>query len=500
MSTLSLIAGLLLSQAPAQLPPRPPTDAPVATPAPASDPAPRLPVLTLEQALQQADRQSPDLEVARARLAQADTLSAQAWSAYLPQLTAQGGYTRNSAEANLTLPTSYIVRDVGAPTGPANDPSRPVGPDNPPGSATHFVAVGADYQSVPIQKKDQLGGSLSLRQGLFIPEGYVAIRNAYLGEKQAELSVKDARRAILFGVTRAYLGAASLREVLAVQEQLLEVRRGFERDAQTRFSVGDVPKLAVLRATLDRAQAEQELVRSRNAYANAKSALAALLARPVDFDVQTPEEQKAAEQQATEDAARAEAHALEARLDVAAARVGVDLARGQRRSVAARYLPNLAATGNYNLSNAGGFTGQTSSWNVGLGLSWTLFDGGLREAQLREASGRIAEANGSLRAAEEKARDEVRRARNGLETAEKNLSTAQEQVAVAREGAQQVKRSFELGAATYLEVSDTNSALSQAELAAVAESLNLRLARLELERSVGDFDPAPAAPETESVR
>ncbi|MDY7233047.1 TolC family protein [Hyalangium rubrum] len=500
MHPLSLLAGLLLAQAPAQVPPSPAADAPVVTSAPAATPAPQLPVLTLEEALRQADRQSPDLEVARARLAQADTLSAQAWSAYLPQVTAQGGYTRNSAEANLTLPTSYIVRDVGAPTGPANDPSRPVGPDNPPGGATNFVAVGADYQSVPIQKKDQLGGSISLRQGLIIPEGYVAIRNAYLGEKQATLSVEDARRAILFGVTRAYLGAASLREVLAVQEQLLEVRRGFERNAQARFSVGDVPKLAVLRATLDRARAEQELVRSRNAYTNAKSALATLLARPVDFDVQTPEGQGAVGQSAEKDAASAEAHALEARLDVAASRVGVDVAQGQRRAVAARYLPNLAATGTYNLSNAGGFTGQNSNWSVGLGLSWTLFDGGLREAQLREASGRIAEARATLRASEEKARDEVRRALNDLETTEKNLATAQEQVAVARESALQVKRSFELGAATYLEVSDTNSALAQAELAAVAESLNVRLARLDLERAVGDFDPAPADSAPETVR
>ncbi|WP_224372859.1 TolC family protein [Hyalangium versicolor] len=200
------------------------------------------------------------------------------------------------------------------------------------------------------------------------------------------------------------------------------------------------------------------------------------------------------------DPASAEAHALEARFDVAASRVGVDVARGQRRAVAARYLPNLAATGTYNLSNAGGFTGQNSSWSVGLGVSWTLFDGGLREAQLREASGRIAEANAALRAAEEKARDEVRRARDDLETTEKNLTTAQEQVVVARESAQQVKHSFELGAATYLEVSDANSALAQAELAAVAESLNVRLARLELARAVGDFDPTPAAPDTEAVR
>ena len=496
MLTKTLVLAALLAQAPATPPAaEPPADAPVATPAPVPTPslsqpsASELPTLSFEEALVQAEKQNPDLDVARARLRQAQTLGAQAWSGYLPQVQAQGGLTHNSTEATLSQPTRFIVRDTGAPTGPEFDPSRPAGPTNPSGAPTNLEAVGVDPFEIPIQKRNQLAGQISARQGILVPELFPAIKNAYLAEKVSELTTENVRRELLFGVARAYLGAASLRESIAVQEQLLEVRRGFEKDAQARFSVGDVAKIAVLRATLDRTRAEQDLVRSRNAYQAAKSSLAALLARPVDFDVALPSGSGVALPEQAADPAQAQKAALDARPDLEASRTGVELAFGQRRRVTARYLPSLVATGNFLASNSAGFTGASTSWNVGLGVSWNIFDGGLREAQLREANGRIAEAKATQRATEERVKDEVRRARLDLESAEANQVKADEQVKLARESAQLVKNNFEAGVATYLEVTDANTALSGAELSAVNESLNVRLARLALVRAMGLFDP-----------
>lgn len=490
MLTKTLVLAALLAQAPIAA-----ADAPVAAPAAAPStgvplpaqapaaPASELPLLSFEEALTQAEQQNPDLNAARARLRQAQTLGAQAWSGYLPQLRAQGAYTRNSQAAEITLPTSFGVRDTGTPQGPVEDP------ENPGSTRTNLIAVPIDSITASISSENQFTGQLSASQGIFVPELFPAIKNAYLAEKTTELTVENARREVLFGVARAYLGAASLRESIDVQEQLLEVRRGFEKDAQARFSVGDVAKIAVLRATLDRTRAEQDLVRSRNAYQSAKSSLAALLARPVDFDVAPPSGSGVAVPEQANDPAQAQQTALDQRPDLEAARTGVQLANGQRRRVVARYLPNLVATGNYLWSNSGGFTGRATTWNAGLGVSWNLFDGGLREAQLREASGRIAEARANERATEERVKDEVRRARLDLQSAEANQVKADEQVKLARESAQLVKNNFEAGVATYLEVTDANTALSGAELSAVNEGLNVRLARLALVRAMGLFDP-----------
>ncbi|NTX60641.1 TolC family protein [Myxococcus sp. CA051A] len=410
-----------------------------------------LPLLTLQEAIALAEKQSPSLDAARARLQQSKELGNKAWSGYLPSVTASGSYIRNPKELTFALP--------GAP-----DP-------------------------VTLQKQDQLSGQISARQALIVPTLWPAIKNAYLGEKVAGLTAENSRREILFSVAQAYLGAASLREAMAVQEQLLEVRRGFERDAQNRFEVGDVERLALLRATLDRKQAEQEVVRSRNAYATAKSSLAALLARPVDFDVAPPQETAVPLPSETGDVASAEKTALDRRPDASAARLNVDLARGGRKQVLFEYLPNLHATGNVSTSNTAGLTGVASTWTAGLALSWNLFDGGLREANLRESSGKIAEASANLRGTEEKIRDEVRKARSELESAEVNLSTAEERVKLAWESARLAKQSFDAGATTYLQVTDVNATLASAQMSAVTEALNVQLSRLALARATGLFDP-----------
>ncbi|NRD42951.1 TolC family protein [Corallococcus exiguus] len=443
----ALLSSVLLTQAPGV------SDRPVQTPIPEPKvaPATAFPLLSLEEAIALAEKQSPSLDAARARLQQSRELGNKAWSGYLPNVTASGSYTRYPRDVSFALP--------GAP-----DP-------------------------ITLQKKDQLGGQLTARQALIVPTLWPAIQNAYLGEKAAALTAENTRREILFAVAQSYLGAASLREALAVNEQLLDVRRGFERDAEARFQAGDAEKLAVLRATLDRKEAEQAVVRSRNAYAIARSALAALLARPVDFDVAPPQGNAVTVPTEAGDAEGAEKTALDRRPDAAAARLNVDVARGGRKQILFEYLPNLYANGNYSAANTAGLTGQSTTWTAGLSLSWTLFDGGLREANLRESSGKIAEANANLRGLEEKIRDEVRKSRSELESAEVNLSTAEERVKLAWESARLAKQNFDAGATTYLQVTDVNAALANAQLSAVAESLNVRLSRLALMRAMGLFDP-----------
>jgi outer membrane protein TolC len=462
--------------------------APAAAAAEVADHAAAHPLLTLDQALAEAESRNPDLRAARARLRQSEELGAKAWSGYLPGLTASAGYTRNAYGATFPAASSYVVRDLGTPQGAAFDPARPVGADNLPGAVTTEVAVPAGVKNIAIQKLDAWNAEVDFSQALIAPTTFMAIKSAYLAERSATLTTESSRREILYGVASAYISAASFAEVVDVQNELLGVRLLFERDAEARFSIGVVAKVALLRAQIDRARAEQDLVRARNAYESAKSSLAALLARPVDFEVAA----SPAEGEPPADAgiaASADGLALERRPDVAAARVNLDLAVSQRRGVKTQYLPNLALNANTSLSNVAGFTGHHDSWRIGVGLSWTLFDGGLREAQVREAAARVSEAEAARSASEERARDEVRRARLDLESARANRIKAVEQARLARENARLAFKSFQAGTATYIEVTDANSTLSTAERSAVTEDLNVRLARLSLAKALGDGPP-----------
>lgn len=448
-----------------------------------------VPVLTLEEALRQANEQNLDLTAARARLDQSQLLSRRAWANYLPQLSVSGTYTYNSNEATIALPTGYIVRDVGAPQGPAFDPAREPSVDNPPGAQTPFIVLPAAFIEAQIQRQHQLAGSAQLSLPLIVPALWPQISNAYLAEEAAALSVENARREILFAVIQVYFGAEGLREAIEVQERLLEVNTEHEKDAQLRVEVGAAPRMTLLRAQIERTRAEQDLLRTRNSYAAAKSSLAVLLNRAPDFEVIRPE----IAARVPGGPAALIAKAPELRPDVLAAQKNVSIAEGNRRSALYQYLPALSGFARYNLSNTTGFTGEYGTWVAGLQLNWTIWDGGLREIALSESGARIRESEANFQASVARARDEVRRALLDLDSAEANLTKAQEQVRMAQENRQLIDVAFNAGTATSLEVVDANAALRNSELSLINEQLNAQLAVVRLARAAGDFDPLSPA-------
>ncbi|MDY7227490.1 TolC family protein [Hyalangium rubrum] len=448
------------------------------------------PVLTLDEALAEAQRKNPDLKAARARLAQAEQSSRKAWSGYLPTIVASGAYTRNSDEASISLPTVSVIRDVGAPTSAPGDTE---------GTPTNLALIPTEFEEAVIQPLNALNAQLEVRQALIVPTLWAGIQAAAQAEELARLSTEAQRREVLFIVAQAYYGAAAQQESLRAQARLLELNQAREKDTQARFDAGTVTRVALLRAKLDRTRAEQDLLRSRNALASAKLALATLLGRGPDFELAPPPEPLQPRQEGEEMLQ----HALTERPDVAAARKGEELAETNRRGAWYAYLPTVGLSGAYRWSNVGGFTGEATTWLVTLSASWTIWDGGLREATLKEQSAKVAEAEAQREGAEARAREEVLRNQLELESALANRSKASEALELARESQRLTDISFKEGMATYLEVADANAALTAAEVGDVAERLQASLAALRLLKAVGSFSPteppAQLAPNSQSA-
>jgi outer membrane protein TolC len=414
----------------------------------AAQPAPGPGLLTFGDAVREAQARNLDLQAARARLDQARTLGWKAWSYHLPQIVASGTDTRNSAAVPIDL--------------------RPIVP-----------------QPIVFQPLIALSGQAQVTQALIAPSLWFGIAAAQAGEKAAEQGTEAARREILFGVAQLYFGAVGGKFGVQITERQLAVALDHEKDARVRFQAGSAPKVALLRAEIDRAKAEQDLKSAQAGYDSARSALATLLDRAEPgFDVETPPELLP-----PPGVAELEEGAARDRPDVQAAETAVKAAERGRGAVWGRYLPNLGAFGRYLWQDPVGLTGKHESWAVGLALNWTLLDGTLREAELAENGAKVAEAEANLRNARLKARDEVRRARLELDAALANREKARETVELARENQRLVDVNFRAGAATALEASDANAQLTNAELANVTERLKAQLAVLKLLKAAGRFDP-----------
>jgi outer membrane protein TolC len=241
--------------------------------------------------------------------------------------------------------------------------------------------------------------------------------------------------------------------------------------------------VTLLRAEIDRARAEQDLKQAQNRTESAKVVIAALLDRPdVAFDVEVPPAVPL-----PEDLDELEKTALRERPDVRAAATNLRLAESNTQVVWARYFPVLGAFGRYQVADTAGLTGDKDTFTYGLLASWDIFDGGLREADLRESRARTTEADAARRSAENRAVEEVRRARLDRDSAVANRVKAEEQLSLAEETQKLTEVNFRAGAATYLEVSDANTELAEAELAVITETLSADLAGLQLLQTSGLF-------------
>jgi outer membrane protein TolC len=481
MNTLTALAlAVSLAQARAVPAKQPPPAAQAPSGPQAAAPAAPAPAeaITLEQALEAAAKQNLDLRAAQARLRQSKEASWKAWSGYLPQVNLSGAYTRNQFEATITLPTGFYVREF-----PSPEPGQP--PDSTAdGAATNFRLIPAGFAEAIIQKQDQLAGQAEVSQVLFSPPLWFAIRAAYAGEDVASATVDGVKRDILFGVAQAFYGVSSLRRLMQVTEQLLEIAQRQERDSRVRFQAGTIAKVGLLRTEIDRARAEQDLKRARNSYESARLGLALLLNRALDFDIADPPEPAL-----PPNPSELEDAAVRDRSEVHAARANVTLARAARNAAMARYLPSVAAFGRYQLSNIGGFTGENGQWAVGVGAQWQILDGGLRESDIREGNAKMDEAIAAAASTEQKVRNEVRQALLDLDSARANAAKAKEQRDLAAENQRLVDVSYRAGAATAVEQADATAQLRNAETGYTAESLAANLAALRVLRAAGAFKP-----------
>lgn len=475
---LYFAACLIVGIGVAQQEPRPPSTTQTPSTANAASAATQvtLPTLTLEEALQKARKQNIELHIATARLEQARVLSRKAWSAYLPQISVGGSYTRNSNEAKLNLPTSNVVRDVGAPTSPV-DPALP-------GAPTTLAVVPTDFVTRVIQPYNSWQGQAQINQALINPTLWPAINNAYISEDIAKLTNDNVQLQMLYSVARAYLGVVGLQEGLKVRQKLHEVSLAHEKDIQLRVEAGAEPRMTLLRIQQDRLLSAKEVTQAENALASAKLALATLLDLDLtaDFVAEKPNGIVA-----SNDVAELEKTALSQRPDILAAQRNVELANGLRQATIFAYLPSLGFNGVYRYNNVAGFVGSKDVWALTLGVTWNLFDGGLREAQLSEAASRIIEAQENLRLSQLKARQEVAQSLIDIQNAKSNFANAQERVKLARESQRLIDASFKAGGLTYLDLADADAQLTTAELNAVAEDIEVSLSVLSLLKAAGLF-------------
>jgi outer membrane protein len=407
--------------------------------------------VSLEEAYALALRNNPNLQILKERVRQAEVARYRAWSALKPTASCSGTFTHYDTEIVVPLPGA---------------------------------------EPIVIQKQDQFGFTALASLPLFRGPAYPRIGMARQSVELAQLREMRSQQDFLLRVAQAYYLVVTRGDGVSALTRKLEVDRKHLAAAQAQVQVGQAPRSTVLRADLVATQDEQTLRAQRIMLQAAQRQLAILLGVPGSVEASRPSEPASpggSAGQMTESA-------LRDRLDIKAATLSVDLAQKAREAVWWGFLPTLDLSWLYRWSEAAGFAPSNGTWSLFLTLNVPLYDGGNRYADLRDNASKLIEARQQRQALALEVESEIVRLRAEVESASAGVVSAQKAVNLAQTTTEDMEASFEVGAATQLDVLDAAQRLLDAELQLSGTLYQRDLARLALAHAQGQFDPPRRKP------
>ncbi len=503
------------------------------TPAAAATGAPL--VLSVDDAVAIALAQNYALRASRYDVETAEAQVREAWGQILPQVSANGSYTRNVKQAD-----PFAGSDAGGLFGSIgsvgwlafNEEARTDGnPATTPISLAEFQRRQAEgYQAAginlggsdnPFGVPTQITGGVSITQPLFNGSAIPGIRGARTAEQASELGAERQAQIAADNARQAYYAVLlAQRQVGVFESSARRVSRTVEETA-LRVEVGAAPKYDRLTAEVELGNTEAQLIDARasvqTALDNLKLTLGVAVARDVqlqgDLDVQD------AFLYASIPAEDAVETALERRADLTQAALQVELSRLQVRVTKAQRLPSISAFAD--LSYTGSVPDDRSTvlsdpddpfafeqdengffssnyWNpnvsVGVRLSWNLFTGGQRSAQIRQQ--RIAVEQAELQAEQlgESVRLEVAQALRDVRAARERILARQRNEERAATNYTFAEVRVQEGVSSPFELREASQQLDQTRLDLASAAYDYLIAESAFASAIGQ--PAARQPTT----
>jgi outer membrane protein len=408
--------------------------------------------LTLEKCLQQAFTNSHILRMADLGAGSARDKLAQSRAMRMPALTARGSYLRIGKVSSFSIPMGPTLMDFKF------------------GSPNRLNA--------------ELGLGLPLfTWGRLARQTEIALIGIEIGDtdrRQKALEVTDQ-------VLRAWYSALLGQKAIAAT--LLQLERAEKNLAitQTRFESGHASKLEILRAQVQAANARTQLDENRLNLEKANVWLAKVIGREGEV-VMASGDLAFIPLRINADSLAGEA--LSRRYDLIGLRLQEQLLHKQIEITGNTLRPTVNGVAAWTLQN--GFNPLepeefVDNWNVGLQLTFPLFDGGVTRHRVHESEKQLAGFQEQEKEIRELAMVQIRQAFIGLAQSEQKYLTQKENIDLAREALASAEDQYRHGLLSSLDLIAAQQALAESELMTLRALFAHTMARLDLCKASGDY-------------
>ncbi|MCF6246171.1 MAG: TolC family protein [Desulfobacula sp.] len=282
-----------------------------------------------------------------------------------------------------------------------------------------------------------------------------------------KFSLDSVRAEYLLQVSQAYYNILSAQRYLEIAQTDVKRLETHRNAVKEKLSVGNVTKTDLYRAQAELSKSLSEQVRAKNNVLQAKATLLSLVDIKDDYAVSKKEINNIDNYQCIlEDI---ESYAMKNRPEIKEAQKNLEIARKTIKYNKSSYWPEVSLEAGYKQTeieyNFGQIQVKTESEDkyVTGELVFTLFDGGLRRAEIRQAIADERKARNALILEKKKILLDARISYLDFETAKSTLFNLKDELRSAQENYNAVQMQFKYGMADSIDMMDANTLLVTAQ-------------------------------------
>jgi len=342
-----------------------------------------------------------------------------------------------------------------------------------------------------LESKDNFQWRVTVSQPLFAGFGLIsAYRFAKLGIDLAQIEVELNMLDLALQVKDAYFKILTSDKTVYVIEKEVEFLSSNLEVTNNFYKAEIIPENDLLKAELELANSQQNLVAAKNQAKMARSAFNIVLAQPVNAPVDVEDilvyQPEVVEFQATVE------KALKVRPEIKFIDTKIQQAEQQLKLIKSRFYPEISL--NYNYIKEGDEADVSGSpfhdenrWQVAAMCSWSLWESGKTHYAVKERQSIINELAKTRKAIEENIYLDIKEATLGLDTAENNIPTTQKAVLQGEENLRVNEVNYQAQMNTITDILDAQSLLTQARVNYYKALYGHNLAMANLLRAMGTY-------------
>lgn len=416
---------------------------------------------TLEQAVDYALDNNPNLQIMHERIVQAEAQLGQAMAGFYPQLKTRLSYEHTD---NPSRAFAMIISQRRLNLDGSTDFNHPGGTDN---------------------YRPEVTASYSLFNG---GQDYQNSKAAELGVAAAGLQESAVRNQLIEAVTSAFYAVLAARESHKIALRSIDAVQSELKQSRIRFDAGTLLKSDVLSLEVQLAEAQNMEIQTKNGIEMAEAGLKTLLGIDASQDFSLAETNAWMLPKLDAPFPSLLDQALVQRPETEAAKKQIEIAEHKLSAAKGAYLPRADAYVSYGSDSKNlGYSTNRDNVTAGVAVEMDIFSGFSTRNNVKKAEAQLAEAQKSARQVQLGIENEVKVAYLKLQDALARANVTAVAVSAAEEAFRLVNEQRQADVVTVTRYLEAETARDQAHARVIAARFDALRAEAELNKALGNW-------------